>query len=97
MAITAVSEIRVFADAEGDVLAGLRESLPHSRGRQGCLSIDLYRVVGERLRFVLISKWATIDDYKSYVRWQQNTGRAGTLHGSLVEGPSVRVLEGVSV
>ena len=66
------------------LLPGLLESLSDTRAFEGCLSVETYVDQDDPDRVYLWEKWATRENYESYIAWRSETGMLEALAAVLV-------------
>jgi len=67
------------------LLAWLREILPDTRGRDGCVSVAVTRNQDDPLNFAFVELWDSRQHYERYFAWRTETGVLDQL-AALVDG-----------
>ncbi|MCW5746729.1 MAG: antibiotic biosynthesis monooxygenase [Alphaproteobacteria bacterium] len=76
-----------------DVLAALREALPETRNKDGCLSLDVTVNQDDRDNMLLVMRWATRRQYDTYRAWREANGDVQRFADLTVGGLSTRFFD----
>ena len=77
------------------LLEFLREELPETRNKDGCLALDVTRDQDEPDRFAVLMRWASRGHYEAYYAWRQQRGDIGRAGDVVVGGLAPRFLDPV--
>ena len=88
MTILSVFEIQISAEALADARELLDATLADTRTRPGCLSVDVTVDVDDPTRFILLERWASVEDDDAYRAWRATPDGAPAI-GSIVVAPPV--------
>ena len=78
-------EFRAKQEFVDKLLVWLREILPDTRCREGCVSVSVTRNQDDPLNFAFIELWDTRQHYERYFAWRQEQGVLDQLAG-MVDG-----------
>ena len=78
-------EFKARAETIDRMLAWLREILPDTRCREGCVSISVTRNQDDPTNFVFVEQWASRQHYERYFAWREQEGVLNEL-ATMVDG-----------
>ncbi|MGE0487005.1 MAG: putative quinol monooxygenase [Gammaproteobacteria bacterium] len=78
-------EFRASAETIDQMLAWLREILPDTRAREGCVSVAVTRNQDDPTNFAFVELWESRAHYERYFAWREETGVLAEL-AKLVDG-----------
>ncbi len=78
-------EFRAREASVPQLLTWLREILPDTRGREGCVSVAVARNQDDPLAFAFIEQWDSRAHYERYFAWREEEGVLAELAG-LIDG-----------
>ena len=67
-------EFRAREESIDKMLGWLREILPDTRGRDGCVSVSVTRNQDDPLNFAFVELWDSRAHYERYFAWREETG-----------------------
>ena len=70
MAITSLLELTVNPESVAEARSIIDDVLVATRARHGCLGVDVLRDIDDEGHFMLVEKWATLDDDDAYREWR---------------------------
>lgn len=79
------------------VLDALREALPQTRNKDGCLSLEVTVNQDDRDNILLVMRWATRRHYETYRGWRESNGDVQRFADLTVGGLSTRFFETTDV
>ncbi len=85
-----------FAAKQGtgpQVLEALRQALPETRNKDGCLSLDVTVNQDDRDNVLLVMRWATRKQYETYRAWREANGDVQRFADLTVGGLSTRFFD----
>ncbi len=75
------------------VLEALREALPETRNKDGCLSLDVTVNQDDPDNVVLVMRWASRQHYQTYRDWREANGDIKRFAEMTVGGLSTRFFD----
>lgn len=78
-------EFRAKAGCAEKMLGWLREILPDTRAREGCVSVAVTRNKDDPNNFAFVELWDSRQHYERYFAWREQTGVLGEL-AKMVDG-----------
>jgi quinol monooxygenase YgiN len=89
MTVLSFLDLRVKADAVDSATATIHETLIATRGRAGCLGVDVTIDVDDPTHFMLVEKWESIEADDAYRAWRATPEGASDLGAVLAGAPSL--------
>ena len=78
-------EFRAKSESIDKMLGWLREILPDTRGREGCVSVSVTRNQDDPTNFAFVELWDSRQHYERYFAWRQQHGVLDAL-ATMVDG-----------
>ena len=78
-------EFRAREESIDRMLGWLRDILPDTRGRDGCVSVSVARNQDDPLNFAFIEQWDSRQHYEQYFAWRESNGVLDEL-GTMIDG-----------
>jgi quinol monooxygenase YgiN len=72
------------------LVEAFRTILPDTRNKNGCQGVEVTANLDDADNLVLVERWATREDYETYLAWRQQRGDIDKLTGLLAGPPSIR-------
>ena len=85
MSVHVTTQMKTRADHTDQVLAALREALPHSLQHEGCEAIRLRQDQDDPTNIVSFTQWASRQNYEDYLAWRTETGMTDEIDAMLTE------------
>jgi quinol monooxygenase YgiN len=79
------------------MLAALREALPETRNKDGCLSVEVTRNQDDGDNILLVMRWASRKHYETYRAWREASGVVRSFAEATVGGLSTRFFDSADV
>ena len=76
-----------------EVLEALRQALPETRNKDGCISLDVTVNQDDRDNMLLVMRWATRKQYDTYRAWREASGDVQRFADMTVGGLSTRFFD----
>lgn len=76
-----------------EVLEALRQALPDTRSREGCISVEVTVNQDDRDNMLLVMRWATRKHYETYRAWREANGDVQRFADVSVGGLSTRFFD----
>ena len=97
MAVTVLVNFVAKPEANDQLMAMMKDALPHTREYDGCLGVEAVNNLDRNGDLVLIEKWETREKYDAYMAWRVETGMIDAV-GPMLEGePSIKYYETVDI
>jgi quinol monooxygenase YgiN len=77
------------------VLEALRQALPETRNKDGCLSVDVTVNLDNGDNVLLVMRWASRRQYETYFAWREANGDITEFAEKTVSGLSIRFFDPV--
>ena len=87
MSCQVVIEFRAKEECVEKLLPWLRQILPDTRCREGCVLIAVTRNQDDPTNFIFVEQWDSRQHYERYFAWRQETGVLDQLAG-MIRGPA---------
>lgn len=71
----------------------VREMLPDTRDKPGCLNIDVTVNQDDPDNVLLVMRWESRKHYEGYYQWRVARGDLNLLGGSIVGSPAIRFFD----
>ena len=81
-------EFRARKESVETLLGWLREILPDTRRREGCVSVSVTRNQDDPLNFAFVELWDSREHYERYFAWRQEQGVLQHL-STMVDGEAI--------
>ena len=81
-------EVRARPESVEKLLGWLREILPDTRCREGCVSVSVTRNQDDPLNFAFVELWDSRQHYERYFTWRQEQGVLQHL-STMVDGEAI--------
>jgi quinol monooxygenase YgiN len=95
MSVVVLLEPQIASGKAEAMIALLRQALPETRAYDGCEGVVMHRDQDDLDRVLLIERWASRQQYESYLQWRADRGDAERL-GALSSGPPlIRYLDAI--
>jgi quinol monooxygenase YgiN len=78
--------IQVKPESQDEALTAITTAIQATHGEDGCVAYALHRDTSDATRFVIIEKWATMDDLKAHGETPHLKALFGAL-GPVLTGP----------
>ena len=78
-------QFRAKKEAADRLQGWLRDILPDTRGREGCVSVAVTRNQDDPTRFAFVEQWNTRQHYERYFAWRKEQGVLDEL-ATMVDG-----------
>lgn len=93
MAVSVLLEVQAKQGTGDELLSTFKALLPDARARAGCLDLAVHQNQSDRDNIVLVERWATKDEYESYMGWRQDTGVLDQLVAACEGPPTIRYFD----
>ncbi len=85
MSCQVLIEFRAREERIDAMLKWLRDILPDTRAREGCVAVAVTRDQDNPTRFAFVEQWASRQHYERYFEWRRQTGVLDEL-ATMVDG-----------
>lgn len=93
MTCKVVLEFKIKPEHVDDVLETLRDQLPATRDREGCIEVYAYQDQDDPTTFVAIQEWETRAQYEEYFAWRGKRGDLDVLRPWLTQSIAPRFFD----
>ena len=93
MPTTVIFEIQAKPGTGNQLVSALKQGLPETRSREGCLGLEVHQNLDDADDLVAIETWESRAAYESYLKWRQENGAFGRLLAACAGPPRIRFFD----
>jgi heme oxygenase (mycobilin-producing) len=93
MAVTALLDLHLRADAVGDAPAIIESTLTVTRAFDGCLGLEVLEDVADKTHLVVVEHWASMEHDAAYRAFRASPAGASDLGSVLAGAPTLTRFE----